>query len=168
MMEELKTVIKALKQAEKALDREGFILRWKVRVRADQGFFREMVRNLIAHTTVPAAETTTKAAPKKAKARDARPKALDVASGQATQARAPETPQAAAQVEAVADEEEPVTALNIKLAANYLGVSVPGVYDLIKRGKIPAHGKVGARWFLTEELDRHIQARAKRLADKKN
>ena len=139
-MEELKTAIGAMKQAEEALAKQGFILRWKVRVKANRGFFRNMVSRLIADTAAPATEI----------------KEIPV--------RVPETPQAMAQEEV--DEAQPVTSLDTQSAASYLGISVAGVYDLIKRGRISAHGKPGARWFLVEELDRYRHEREKRRQDK--
>jgi excisionase family DNA binding protein len=61
----------------------------------------------------------------------------------------------------VSDEVRPVTAFDIKAAAEYLGISYAGVYDLIKRGRLPAHGEVGKRWLKIEELDQYIASRKK-------
>jgi predicted DNA-binding transcriptional regulator AlpA len=138
-MEELKTAIGAMKQAEEALAKQGFILRWKVRVKANQGFFRNMVSRLIADAPVPTKKTTEKTV----RVRTTVPE-------QAAQAQVPEAPEGATEE---IDEVQPVTALNLKNAASYLGITTAGLYDLIKRGRIPAHGKMGGRWFLTEELD---------------
>jgi len=171
-MEELKTAISAMKQAEETLAKQGFILQWKVRVKANQGFFRNMVSRLIADTAVPATETegaperVPEAAPKEAKTKSYQPKNLKVLLPEQA-ADTPETPQETAQNTETVDEEQPVTALDSQSAASYLEISLAGVYDLVKRGRIPAHGKPGKRWFLTEELDKYRQEREKRHAVKK-
>jgi excisionase family DNA binding protein len=151
-----------MKQAEEALAKRGFILRWKVRVKTNSGFFGDMVSRLIAGDAVPAAKAIEKqCGPKKrlqktGKPNDAEPETLEAAPEQAA-VQGPEEG---------ADEPQPVTALNMRDAASYLGISTAGIYDLVKRGRLPAHGKIGARWFKTEELDRYRQDRKKRSRNK--
>jgi len=144
-MEELKTAIGAMKQAEEALAKQGFVLRWKVRVKANQGFFRDMVNRLIADTAIPAVKTGTKAVrfPKELKTPQALPEQITTAAD------------ASENTEPKEDELQPITAFNTKDAASYLGITVAGIYDLVKRGRIPAHGKIGKRWFKAEELDQY-------------
>jgi excisionase family DNA binding protein len=179
-MEELKTAISAMKQAEKALAKQGFTLKWKVRVKANRGFFRDMVNMLVTDTAVVTKKSVEvargrKAAPKNEQAlpgtfsskkitKYARPETPKAVLEQTAPEQATETPQAAQSPEEEIDELQPITALDIQSAAAYLGISMAGVYDLIKRGRIRAHGKSGARWFKTEELDQYRQEREKRRA----
>jgi excisionase family DNA binding protein len=174
-MEELKMAICALKQAEEALAKRGLILRFKVRVKPDRGFFHGMIKRMIEDIAAPAPKTTAAALPPEpmpvnertlkifpggtAEIEHEQPEAVP------EQEHAAGEPKTAAQnPEEGADEAEPVEALNIKNAASYLGISVPGVYDLLKRGRITAHGKLGSRWFLAEELDQYLREREKRHA----
>jgi len=73
----------------------------------------------------------------------------------------PEQPQKPAEQRSEKAEENgrPVTALCTTDAVHYLGITIAGLYDRIKSGRIPAHGKPGNRWFLTEELDQYLESR---------
>ena len=145
-MEELKLAINAMKQAEESLAMQGFTLRWKVRVKANQGFFQEMIKNLMAFPVTSARK----------------PVLLRKTCKKTKSLTKPEQPKeeaqpAAQKPEEMVEEEQPVTALTIGGAAAYLGISTAGVYDLIKRGRIQTHGKMGSRWFKTEELDYYLE-----------
>jgi predicted DNA-binding transcriptional regulator AlpA len=182
-MEDLRIAINAMKAAEVALASRGYTLRWKVRVKADQGFLRRMVDRLTKNAEAPALkpEQFPEAAPENRgkpsgqcrKAAGA--KAPRKASKPMEKARAEISPEQQPQEEAqpaeqkpedTVEEVRPVTALDTTLAADYLGMSYNGLYDLVKRKRIPAHGKVGARWFLTEELDQYLESKKSRLAGK--
>jgi len=184
-MEELKTAINAMKTAEEALAKQGFILRWKVRLKTNNGFFRRMLSTLIKDAVVsdlkPAKaqsitakvktekektppgfffeERKTLASQPKAEAKPQEEKAEEKpeCAGEETQAVSPKPEEAV-------EEEQPVTALDFTGAAAYLGISTPGVYDLVNRKRIPVHGKMGKRWFKVEELEQYRLQREKRKA----
>jgi len=176
-MEELRDAIGAMKHAEEALLKKGFILRWKIRVKADRGFLRNIATRLAAdaEATVGKPVRTRKAAREaeaavpgmftsvvKTKTVYKKPRPRKAAPEQATPASAPEAEEQ--NPEAVVDEAMPTTAFDTSTAASYLGISTAGVFDLVKRGRLPIHGQRGKRWFRVEDLDQYIESRNKRKA----
>ena len=177
-MEELKIAINAMKTAEIALALRGYSLHWKVRVKANQGFLRRMVDGLIQNAEVPVLkpEQLREMPPEKNEKPSGLPKKADSAKttrkrpviAKKTQEQKPaEQPQEEAQpatqkLEETVEELRPVTALDARAAASYLGMSDAGLYDRIKCGRIPVHGKPGNRWFLTKELDQYLESRKRR------
>ena len=170
-MEELKSAINAMKFAEIALASRGYRLRWKVRVKANQGFLRRMVDGLIRNAEVPGLEIPPEknekhsGLPQKAdnvkatRKRSAAEKTQDQKPAEQTKE---EAQPAELKPEETVEEIQPVTALDAKAAASYLGMSDAGLYDRVKRSRIPIHGKPGNRWFLVEKLDRYLESRKRR------
>ena len=155
-MEELKAAINAMKTAEAELAKRGYRLRWKVRVKVDRGYLRKMVDDLTKGILAPVLEPEHTREPQPEKAAE-KPQDTVI----------PDPPQVEAQPaeeipEGAAEEIRPVTALDSREAASYLGMSDAGLYDRVKCGRIPVHGKPGYRWFLTEELDRYLESRKRR------
>lgn len=144
-MEELKMAINAMKSAEESLAKQGFILRWKVRVKIDQDIFPQKNSNPVDTKQESEKEKIIKAAPLPKDKNQKEAKAIS-------------------EIPEEINEERPVTALDINSAASYLGVTLTGMYNLIKRGRIKAHGKLGRRWYKIEELDQYRAEREKRNA----
>jgi len=179
-MEELKTAIGAMKKAEEALAKEGFILHWNVRVKAERSFFKKLINAWISEDDVPPPEAAQVEEPAPEKktlptASKKEKKALPPEAAETVEAEVKPEPPAVQELSREPpqkpndsqEEERPVTALDISGAATYLGVSVAAIYDLAKRGRITAHGKMGDRWYKIEDLDRYSAEREKRRAAKK-
>ena len=131
-MEALRIACNSMKAAEKVLASQGYILRWKVTVESSTGFLRETEDAGQVQKIIPESKTSTV------------------------------QPQDAVQTskhKQATEEIQPVTALSLTDAVSYLGMTKAGIYDLIKRNRIPVHGEMGKRWFLTEELDQYLESR---------
>ena len=170
-MEELKQAINAMKTAEKSLAKQGFVLRWKVRVKADQGFFRRMLNGLIAGTGEPAQTEPhiKKDVAEKIIVKEIReePSASQSLASEKTQVEiSQEQPHEVAQTEKQLEELPPVTSLNSIDAAAYLGVNINNFYNLVSQKRIPTHGEPGKRWYKIEELEQYREEREKRRAAK--
>jgi len=149
-MEALRIALNSMKAAEKVLASQGYILRWKITVESSTGFLRGIEDTPEEDDGQPVLkpeqvqETISESKPSTAQPQEA------------TQTSKHRPKQAAEGI-------RPVTALCLTDAAAYLGMSIAGVYDRIKSGRIPAHGgKIGNRWFLTEELDQYLESRKRR------
>lgn len=159
-MEELRTAINAMKSAEQALAKQGFILRWNFKIRPNRGFLRDAINRLIADSSIPQKTSVIRTAPIKPE----RPRKV-VSESKKTEQPIPEPcPETIQELAPDTDEVRPVTAFDIKAAAEYLGISYAGVFDLVKRGRLPAHGKKGTRWFKVDDLDKYLASRKKTQA----
>jgi predicted DNA-binding transcriptional regulator AlpA len=155
-MEELKAAIGAMITAEAELAKRGYRLRWKVRVKVDRGYLRKMVDDLTKGILAPVLEPEHLGNLNRKNTAE-EPQDIVI----------PDPPQVEAQPaeqkpEGAVEEIRPVTALDSREAASYLGMSDAGLYDRMKCGRIPVHGKPGNRWFLIEELNRYLESRKRR------
>ena len=165
-MEELKTAVSAMKQAEEALARQGFTLKWNIRIKTNRRFLRNTAERILADAMKAEPLSCKKAAVKKAQPETESPADADQSEQVPERSQGADQATEQSQSNEAEDAQAPISSLDITSAAEYLGITVPGVYDLIKRGRIPAHGKLGKRWFLPEELDKYREEREKRKADK--